>query len=579
MTWYIEYVARWKAERQGLEAFGAATEWFEPLGWRVDADTRLILDANITAGGKTWPVFLRYPDFFPHSPPSIFPRGDDTRWSAHQYGPGGELCLEYGPDTWTPDLTGVHLIESAHRLLEGENPTPGQTGAVPSRHVESVGEQFRRKTIRFVMTRNLVTGFAAVQVGEPVSAVLISAHHKDSAIHTVRQITRGSGSVWTETDVPEQLGNEYYARPVPLIRVAPSTPLPPTTSRSAFLAASVAFNFAPDGYHAIILRGNDVHYYMLWENDDRAAKIPVVAPQPFHQRLDENHGRLKTKKFGLVGCGSLGSKIAATLARSGAGKALLVDDDLLLPDNLVRHDLDWRDVGTHKADAVARRLQLVNPTVETEVWRARIGGQTSAAAAESILNDLGGCDVIIDATANPDVLNLLSALSTAKSKPVVWGEVFAGGIGGLVARFRPGIEPPPQYMRRAIENWFADQNAPPVRAGRSYATGGDGPPLIADDADVSVIAAHVARFAIDLLTRDVSIFPNSVYAVGLGVGSVFIQPFDTRPIEVGPPPAQASQEALTEDERKAEIGKIVELFIALSNETPSAPPHNQASAT
>lgn len=545
----------------------------------MDTDTRLILDANITAGGKTWPVFLRYPDFFPHSPPSVFPRGDDTRWSAHQYGPGGELCLEYGPDTWTPDLTGVHLIESAHRLLEGENPAPGQTDTVPSRHVESVGEQFKRKIIRFVMTRNLVAGFAAVQVGESVSAFLISAHHKDSTIHTVRQITHGTNFVWAETDIPEQLENEYYAQPVPLVRIAPSTSLPPTTSRSAFLAASLAFNFAPNGYYAIILRGDDVHFYMLWENNDSAAKIPVVPPQPLHQRLDENHERLKARKFGLVGCGSLGSKIAATLARSGAGKALLVDDDLLLPDNLVRHDLDWRDVGAHKVDAVARRLQLVNPAVETEVWKARIGGQTSAAAAENILNDLGGCDVIIDATANPVVLNLLSALGTAKSRPVVWGEIFAGGIGGLVARFRPGIEPPPQYMRRAIENWFGDQNAPPVRAERPYAAGGDGPPLIADDADVSVIAAHVARFAIDLLTRDVTIFPNSVYAVGLGVGSVFTQPFDTRPIEVGPPPAQIPQKALTEDERKAEIGKIVELFIALSNETPSAPPHNQALAT
>jgi molybdopterin/thiamine biosynthesis adenylyltransferase len=390
----------------------------------------------------------------------------------------------------------------------------------------------------------------------------------------VRQISRGDGSVWTETDIPEQLGKEYFERTVPLIRINPSTPLPPVISRKDFLAACVSFNFAPDGYYAIILRGDEVHQYMLWQSDDSAADFPVIPAQQFQLRLDESHARLKGKKFGLVGCGSLGSKVAAMLARSGAGKALLVDDDLLLPDNLVRHDLDWRDVGSHKVDAVARRLQFLNPAIETEVWKARIGGQTSAASAESILNDLGGCDVIIDATANPDVLNLLSALGTAKFKPVVWGEVFAGGIGGLVARFRPGIEPPPQYIRRAIENWFGDQNAPPVRAGRSYATGGDGRPLIADDADVSIIAAHAARFVIDLLTRDVSIFPNSVYAVGLNVGSVFTQPFDTRPIDVGPPPAQVASEMLSEDERKAEIGKIVELFIALANETPAAPQNN-----
>lgn len=578
MTWYIEDVARWKAERQGLEAFGAATEWFEPLGWRIDTNTRLILDANITAGGMTWPVFLRFPDFFPHSPPSVFPRGDDTRWSAHQYGPGGELCLEYGPDTWTPDLTGVHVMESAHRLLQGENPAPGQTGTVPSRHVESIGEQFRRKNIRFLMTRNLVAGFGAVQTGESVSAVLISSHHKDSIIHTVQQITLGDGSIWIESDVPEQLSDEYLSRRIPLTRIDPATPLPPTASRKDFLAASVSFDFAPDGHYAIILRGDEVHHYMLWESDDWAAEVPIIPPQPIHQRLDETHTRLKTKKFGLVGCGSLGSKIAAMLARSGTGKALLVDDDLLLADNLARHDLDWRDVGTHKVDAVARRLQLANPAIETSIWKMRIGGQTSASSAETIINMLGECDVIIDATANPNVLNLLSALGATKSKPLVWGEVFGGGIGGLIARFRPGIEPSPQYMRRAIENWFGEQNAPPVRAMRSYETGGDGPPLIADDADVSVIAAHVARLAIDLLARDSSIFPNSVYAVGLGAGSVFTQPFDTRPINVGPPPTHTVPETLGEEDRKAEIRKIVELFIALSNEAPVASTDNQTPA-
>jgi hypothetical protein len=193
---------------------------------------------------------------------------------------------------------------------------------------------------------------------------------------------------------------------------------------------------------------------------------------------------------------------------------------------------------------------------------------------------VGACDLIFDATANPDILNLVSAVATTTNKPVIWAEVFGGGIGGLIARCRPGVEPPPQYMRRAVENWFGERGSAPVRSTRSYATGGDGPPLIADDADVSVIAAHAARFAIDILVgREPSLFPHSVYAIGLGIGSVFTQPFDTSPIDVGPPPDVAPAVQLSPEETSAEIANILNLYKALAHETnPSSADHQTPQA-
>src|SRR5262249_27928263 len=125
-------------------------------------------------------------------------------------------------------------------------------------------------------------------------------------------------------------------------------------------------------------------------------------------------------------------------------------------------------------------------------------------SAETIMRLLGDCDLIIDATANPNALNIISAIAKAKKKPVIWAEVFGGGMGGLIARCRPGLEPPPPLMRRAIENWFRDQSAPPVRNARSYEANTDDAPLIANDADVTAIAAHTARFAVDLLARPAS---------------------------------------------------------------------------
>ena len=43
------------------------------------------------------------------------------------------------------------------------------------------------------------------------------------------------------------------------------------------------------------------------------------------------------------------------------GRFLLLDGDVLLPGNLVRHDLDWASVGGHKVDELAWRLAVVRP--------------------------------------------------------------------------------------------------------------------------------------------------------------------------------------------------------------------------
>jgi sulfur-carrier protein adenylyltransferase/sulfurtransferase len=576
VTWYVSDLARFRAEREGLEVFALSVDWFVTIGWRIDDSLRLVLDADIAAGGRVYPVFLQYPHLFPHTPPSVFPRGDTSRWSQHQFGPGGELCLEYGPDNWMPDFTGTQLIESAHRLLEGENPGSGEKGTVPSRHSVSLGQKLRSEYSRILITRNLEAFFASVPARAPLVGDLVSAHHKEGVVHIIDKVTHVDGTRWIDQSVPKHLAEEFWERPVTIFRIEPGTPLPPTSSLQDFRSASAALGLNPEHRYAIILRGSEVHTYCLWEKDNTVAEIAVVPAQPAAQRLDASHGILKGKHVALIGCGSLGSKVGVILARSGSGRFLLVDDDILLPDNFVRNDLDWRDVGTHKAHAVARRMQLVNPDVETKVWRARLAGQESSEFAETILKMIGNCDLIFDATANPDILNLVSAVAVFASKPVMWAEVFGGGIGGLIARCRPGHEPPPQHMRRAIENWFSERGPPPIRSTRSYEAGQQGVPLIADDADVSAIAAHAARLAIDtLIGRDPSLFPNSVYAIGLGVGSIFTQPFETFPIQVGRALVAASQEQLTAEEAAVEVAKIVDLIKARKDETAVAADNSQ----
>jgi hypothetical protein len=172
------------------------------------------------------------------------------------------------------------------------------------------------------------------------------------------------------------------------------------------------------------------------------------------------------------------------------------------------------------------------------------------------------CDLIVDATASAENLNVLSGVARAGKKPMVWAEIFGGGIGGMVVRCRPGLDLPSAYARRAIENWFNEKGSMPQRAHRRYETGEEGPPMIADDADVSVIAAHAARYAIDILIdRQPSIFPHSAYAIGLTNGSVFSQPFETHPIDIENTLPPDTTPDLSPEELKNELGTIVKMFI------------------
>ena len=91
-------------------------------------------------GADTFQLDLRYPQLFPETPPSVIPR-DGRRISGHQYGRGGELCLEFRPDTvlgpafltrmsWSEQVAAIKLIADqpiAERSVVRHNATGSST--------------------------------------------------------------------------------------------------------------------------------------------------------------------------------------------------------------------------------------------------------------------------------------------------------------------------------------------------------------------------------------------------------------------------------------------------------------------
>ena len=196
-----------------------------------------------------------------------------------------------------------------------------------------------------------------------------------------------------------------------------------------------------DASYLVIIQGELINAFGVDGEADYVREISVISEAERSGRLDPSHDVLKERKVAIIGCGSMGSKVATMLARSGINQFVLVDSDVFLSENLVRNDLDWRDVGSDKVDATAARVQLVNAKAVCVKHKRTLGGQGSSGGIESLIEVLERCDLLIDCTAEIAAFEVLSALSSFAKRAVVWGEVFAGGIGGYCAlKARPGAE-------------------------------------------------------------------------------------------------------------------------------------------
>lgn len=543
MIWWISQPSRARGERAAIAELEEAGDWLRGVTWRLTDKAALYAEFELIVLGESVAMELVYPGLFPDVPPQVRPK-DKVRLSGHQYGAGGELCLEYRPDNWEPAFTGAMLIESAYALLTGERPAPGETAEVVSAHRTTAAQEVRTSKLRFLVSAEARQAVLETPVQTLVEAEIVEHLAAGHWLAFPQKILGPDRTHWdASTALPA-----YKVRKGYCVRLTASL-ASELKAEYDFIAklgemvgddAAKAKIAASDEELAFILEFGDIVTLMtlLVGTGHRGVCLYQTVDTPAAgARLPPGYARLAQASVAILGCGSMGSKIAASLARAGIGKFVLIDGDLMLPENLVRNDLDWDVVGLDKPDGVKRRIAKIAPSANVIVRRIELGGQESSAATDGALTQAGACDVIVDASADPQVFNLCGAIARNEKKPLVWGEVFAGGIGGIVGRLRPGKDPVPHAARRQILDWCTDRGkAPPEGTEAQYglALPGDAPPLIADDADVTVIAAHVTKMVLDLLVHEETLYSQSAYAIGLRAGWIFEAPFDTWPIGLTP---------------------------------------------
>jgi molybdopterin/thiamine biosynthesis adenylyltransferase len=483
--WFLIDAELLKRERSGIEMLSSSVDWLTGTEWCLDEG--LHLDAVIRAHGHDYEVRVSYPPLFPDAPIVVRPRNMQSRISSHQYGGAdGPLCLEWGPDNWHREITAVQMLESAHRLFQIENPLgenrPELPVAAPSRHKLTAGQELRGEWARWLESQAL-TNFLRAQPLNSVGSFKFSLRKTgENWTILVHEASPLEGSAWTDEQIPPTLpGTDqkeldvgvWFKTELPGKVVGKPAKL--AGIKETLVGLSAERFLATDGTSPIegfqksiagvliVDRDGDLRLFIVLSGDSVVACAPVRQDgAPVEIRSPESKV-LAGKTVGIVGLGSVGSKIAISLARMGLQKFYLVDSDVLLPENLRRHALDWQAVAQHKVDSMSLALAKISAGAKVDVCRLHLTGQESNAAVSGALNKLAGCDLLIDATANSKVFNLVGAVARSASRPMVWMEVFGGGLGGMVARSRPRIDPPPQDMRGAFLQYCTDYPDPTAK--------------------------------------------------------------------------------------------------------------------
>lgn len=356
--WFLDNPQRLTQERKAIEQLERSAEWLIGTTWSLNAG--LCLDAVIQAHGYDYLVRMSYPEFFPFVPPIVRPINAQGRWTAHQYGgTDGPLCLEWGPDNWRPDITGAQMLESTYRLLHIENPLgnnkPLQTIPAPSRERLSLGQETRSSSFRFYAGGQLISYLKRLpEKGSGTCRFTLHPLHSRkrswrALIHEM-QLTGGTGG-WIDDSIPKTLRGpddnlltpgvffKTDLDPILLDKVDGLQALQ-TLLHQAEIGTGIlnqtrgCRDQTPEiSEHPLgvlcIDRNSAPHLFFVF-GDGGTLKFSLVQSEVETQtsRTPECYRELANKTVGIVGMGSVGSKIALTLARSGVGRMYLIDHDL-----------------------------------------------------------------------------------------------------------------------------------------------------------------------------------------------------------------------------------------------------------
>ena len=135
----------------------------------------------------------------------------------------------------------------------------------------------------------------------------------------------------------------------------------------------------------------------------------------------------------VAGCGSGGGQVASLLVMSGISNFVLIDNDVLEPENVIRHVCGIRYLEERKTEALKDVLEDRNPQVNIEQFNEDI------LTWDGLATQINKAHVVVLATDNEPSRYRVNEICVNGRIPFAVGRVFTRGIGGEAFAYRPGM--------------------------------------------------------------------------------------------------------------------------------------------
>ena len=174
------------------------------------------------------------------------------------------------------------------------------------------------------------------------------------------------------------------------------------------------------GMEAVVIPNQKLNYGIRAMMQERISREEL--DRAFDARFPkEMQRKLRGGRVAVAGLGGLGSNIAVMLARSGVGKLLLVDFDVVDVTNLNRQMYLIPQLGKPKAEALPEILNQINPYLEYESVCVRV-------TPENVTARFADYPIVCEAFDRPDQKAMLvrELLTQCPDTTVVSGNGMAG---------------------------------------------------------------------------------------------------------------------------------------------------------
>lgn len=137
--------------------------------------------------------------------------------------------------------------------------------------------------------------------------------------------------------------------------------------------------------------------------------------------FDEIKTHLSKYCVGIAGAGGLGSNCAVSLLRTGIGKLVIADFDIVDSSNLNRQFYFKNQVGLPKVEALKDNLIAINPNAQIDIYNIKLESQ-------NIPELFKNCDVIVEAFDKSEmkVMIIETCSINFPEKPLIVGSGLAG---------------------------------------------------------------------------------------------------------------------------------------------------------